>query len=177
MLPTARTLAELRKRELWADIVERWIGPPNKPFMRKRKDLFGCIDIVCLDGLPGVLGIQATSDSGGNVSARAQKIREECPAVRDWLAAGNRLQVWGWSKHRVSEKSVRWSPRIVTITLDDLGEFHTHVPERRKPYRKHKLKPGDGLAAFAKDVGKQRRKRKAKPGQRELVNLSEGESA
>lgn len=160
MLPTARTLAFLRKGEAFiaADIVERWVGPPNKPFMRKRKDLFGCIDIVVLEhGKQGLLGIQATSDqSSGNVSTRVRKIREECTAVaRAWLQAGNRLQVWGWSKHKVSEKSVRWSPRIVTIKLNDLGELDAHVPDRRKAFRKHK--PGSGLAAFAKDVKRQRK--------------------
>lgn len=163
MLPTARTLAFLRKGEAFiaADIVERWVGPPNKPFMRKRKDLFGCIDIVVLEhGKQGLLGIQATSDNGGNVTARVLKIRVDChPLAHAWLAAGNRLQVWGWSKHKVSEKAVRWSPRIIDITINDVGGLDAHVPPRRKRARKHR--PGSGLAAFAKDV-KRQRKSKAK---------------
>lgn len=107
MTPTARTLAACRKTGRIAEVVERWIPRANK-----RKDLFGFIDIVVLDGLPGVLGIQCTS--GSNVSARVKKIREECwPAAESWLRAENRIEVWGWRK-----KAGRWGVRIVKIEED-----------------------------------------------------------
>lgn len=79
-------------------------GPPGRS-----RDLFGFLDIVALDGQPGVLGIQATSRT--NVVARIKKIfgHPQKPGdegiaaglkvvnnCRDWLEAGNRVQVWGW---------------------------------------------------------------------------------
>jgi hypothetical protein len=109
MTPTARSLAEGRRREWRVDVVERWIGGGR---IKVRKDLFGCIDLVALDGRPGVLGIQATSRS--NVSARVRKIREECwPAAEAWLRAGNRLEVWGWGKLKAG-----WALRVVAVELD-----------------------------------------------------------
>ena len=109
MTPTARTLAAGRKQGWTVDVVERWIGGGR---IKVRKDLFGFIDIVALQpDLPGLLGIQATSRS--NVSSRVKKIREE-PRSETWLAAGNRIEVWGWGK-----KTGRWGVRIVTITAED----------------------------------------------------------
>jgi hypothetical protein len=105
--PTARSLKYGRDRGYLIEVVERWI-----PQARRRKDLFGCIDLVALDGRPGCLGVQATS--GSNVYARVKKIHEECwPAAEAWLQAGNRLEVWGWRKLRG-----RWEPRIVQVFLD-----------------------------------------------------------
>ncbi len=109
MTPTARSLAAGRANGWLIDVVERWIGGGR---IKVRKDLFGCIDLVALDGKPGVLGIQATS--GSNASARLKKIHGECwPAVERWLQAGNRLEVWGWRKLRG-----RWEPRITQVFLN-----------------------------------------------------------
>lgn len=75
---------------------------------RRRLDLFGCIDLVVLDGLPGVLGIQATSSS--NVAARRTKAETECvDALEQWLKAGNRFAVWGWAKRGKAGKRKLWT--------------------------------------------------------------------
>lgn len=84
-------------------MVEKWI-----PQARKRKDLFGVIDVLAIrDDV--VLGVQATSR--GNVSARIQKIadHENTPAIRK---AGIRLEVHGWGKMA----SGRWECRTVDVS-------------------------------------------------------------
>lgn len=104
--PTALTLRECRRR-LWpAAVVERW-----NQWARVRQDLFGGIDLVVLDDQPGVLGIQATSDS--NVAARVTKLTGLLEgALGVWLRRGNRLQVWGWRKVKG-----RWTARYVELGL------------------------------------------------------------
>ena len=63
-------------------------------YKRRNVDLFGIIDILALRG-PETLAIQATSKS--NTSARVHKI-ESSSALSFVLAAGWRLEVWGWYK-------------------------------------------------------------------------------
>lgn len=82
-----------------ADVVEKWIPRANI-----RRDMFGIIDIVALDGLTGVLGVQTTTAS--NVSARIKKART-IPEIVIWLERGNRLHFHGWAK-----KKGRW---MVTV--------------------------------------------------------------
>jgi hypothetical protein len=106
-----------------------------------RRDLFGCIDIVALDGLPGVLGIQATSLS--NRAARVAKIRtdpEVAPLARAWLLAGNRLEVWGWAK-----VEGRWAAS--SLAIQDEPELAPTLPVRAKRRRRRtppELPFGDG---------------------------------
>ena len=87
--PTQLTLRELRKATDCVQVVEHWC-----PFSRRRKDLFGFIDVIAIVGMETV-AIQTTS--WGNVSARAKKIAESdmLPYVR---AAGWKLLVHGWRK-------------------------------------------------------------------------------
>lgn len=78
MTPTARTLAECRKRGWIAQVVEQTI-----PRTFIKRDLFGCIDIVAVTP-EGIVGIQATSNlTGGNHGMRVQKILAE-PRMREW---------------------------------------------------------------------------------------------
>lgn len=88
--PTQRSLKHLRDAGYLVEVVERWI-----PQARKRKDLFGFIDIMALNG-EETLAVQTTSAS--NVSARVKKIteHENLSAVRD---AGWRILVHGWRKN------------------------------------------------------------------------------
>jgi len=99
--PTARTLEELRRREWPAQVVERWLpgrrpkkggapGETEPTAYGVRKDLFGAIDVLALDGCPGSLGIQACA--GASASERAKKAAAE-PLLRAWLRAGNRCSV------------------------------------------------------------------------------------
>lgn len=112
--PTSRSLEELRKHGYRAQVVERY-----NPHARRRVDLYGWIDIVALDGKPGVLGVQATSAS--NLSSRVQKICGECAeAAEEWLRAGNRAEVWAWSKKGPAGKRKVWVLRRHVIELPEL---------------------------------------------------------
>lgn len=121
--PTERTLDWLRERGYMVDKTEHWIGNPFVPASRKRKDLFGCIDVVALHRKRrGVLGVQATSRSG--VSARVTKSCTECrKALKLWLRSGNRFLVMGWfsrkeattTKKAQKDHVIRWYPRLVEI--------------------------------------------------------------
>ena len=113
MSPTARTLAMLRNEGYTAQVVERYCH-----FSRRRIDLFSCIDIVALH--PGqTVGIQATS--GANHSHRRDKAVAE-PKLREWLLAGNRFEIWSWSKKGPRGKAKRWVERREEIRLEDLPE-------------------------------------------------------
>ncbi len=106
-----RTIAECEKRGWpWAK-VEYW-----NHFSHTRHDLFGCIDYLVLDGLPGVLGVQVTTNS--NAAARVAKCQQVIP--RQWLAANNRLQVWDWAKRGPVGKRKLWTVKFIDITLADL---------------------------------------------------------
>lgn len=112
MTPTARTLAECRKRGWPAGIVERWIAQA-----RKRVDLFGFGDVAALDGERGALLIQCTSTD--SMSSRVKKIMDECEDnAKAWLAAGNRIQVWGWAKRGAKGKRKLWTLRRIAIISD-----------------------------------------------------------
>jgi hypothetical protein len=100
--PTARSLAECKKRQWPAQVVERF-----NTWSKKRIDLFGVIDIVAITP-SGILGIQATS--GSNHSARVAKALEE-PRLRAWLAAGGKFAVWSWAKKGEREKRKLWTLR------------------------------------------------------------------
>ena len=103
MTPTQRSLAHLRGMGYTAEVVERWLS-----FARRRQDLFGIIDIVCL-GDGETVGVQTTSSS--NVSARVKKITasEHLPALR---RAGWRLLVHGWRKNSTG----KWVLREVDVS-------------------------------------------------------------
>lgn len=101
--PTQLSLRTLRQFGYTAQVVERW-----NAYAKVRQDLFGFIDIVAINDLNGVLGVQSTSD--GNVSSRLRKIKENANAKR-WLDAGNRIVVHGWKLHRG-----RYACRVVQVT-------------------------------------------------------------
>ena len=103
MTPTQRSLARLRETGYVAEVVERW-----NPFARRRQDLFGVIDIVCL-GDGETIGVQTTS--GSNVSARVKKITESAHlgALR---RAGWKLVIHGWRKNAAG----KWQLREVDVS-------------------------------------------------------------
>lgn len=123
--PTARTLAECRKRGWTAQVVERW-----SQYARKTLDLFGVIDVVAivpreagpraLVGIPqgAILGIQTTSDA--HHSDRRAKILAE-PRARAWVKAGGRLELWSWSKRGDRGKRKLWSLRVEAFTAESWG--------------------------------------------------------
>jgi hypothetical protein len=98
--PTQRSLAHLRKLYPLVQVVEKWI-----PQARKRVDLYGIIDILCVSDSE-IVGVQATS--GTNVAARVSKIAES-PATPVLRKAGIRILVHGWRKNAAG----RWTLREV----------------------------------------------------------------
>ncbi len=109
--PTARTLAECRKRGWTAQVVERRIP---KSFVTL--DLFGCIDIIALTP-SGIVGIQATS--GSNHASRVTKSIAE-PKLRDWLTAGAKFEVWSWAQQGARDTRKLWTLRVEAIEIGAL---------------------------------------------------------
>lgn len=108
MTPTARTLKALREQGCEADVVERY-----QPHSRKKHDLFGMFDLICLrDGR--IVAIQCTSAS--NHSARRNKLLAE-PRLKLWLACGGLAEVHSWRKHTKPENGRWWRARIEPITV------------------------------------------------------------
>ena len=109
MSPTARTLKVLRDSGWTAQVVERFC-----PFSKRRKDLFGCIDIVAL--IKGrIVGVQACA--GGSHAARRTKSQAE-PLLQNWLQAGGLFVVWSWAKQGPAGKAKRWTFRIEGLKND-----------------------------------------------------------
>lgn len=102
--PTSLTLAHMRKQGYRADVVEKTVP---KTFIKK--DLFGIIDVLCV-GKGDTIGIQCTSDNGGNVAKRVRKM-QEAEAIGDLREAGWELWVVGWRK-----KKGRWVCRVVDMS-------------------------------------------------------------
>lgn len=95
--PTQRALAFCKAQGWTVQVVEKW-----NPWSRTRLDLFGCIDLVVLDGVGGgPLGVQVTS--GSNVSSRVSKARGE-KRIWQWLDSPARFEVWGFHKKKRRKK-------------------------------------------------------------------------
>lgn len=108
--PTARTLAECRKRGWLVGVVEQTI-----PHTFIKRDLFGFVDIVAVDDQPGAVLIQATGDNAGDVARRVTKIRGKARELEQCLRAGLRVQVWGWGKRGARGKRKVWTLRVVDV--------------------------------------------------------------
>lgn len=117
--PTARTLAECRKRGWPAGVVEKFVRFPPPGHL---VDLFGCLDLVAIvppfdkdgNGWPepgAILGIQACA--GPSHAPRRAKILAE-PRAKAWVEAGGRLELWSWSKRGDRGKQKRWTLRVET---------------------------------------------------------------
>lgn len=106
--PTQRTLAHCRKAQWTAQVVEKW-----NPHARIRQDLFGCIDLLVLNG--GILGVQACA--GSSHSARTKKALAE-PRLKTWLLSGGRFEVWSWAKRGPRGQVKRWTLRRTSVELD-----------------------------------------------------------
>lgn len=107
MTPTARTLAECKKRGWIAQVVEQTI-----PHTFIKRDLFGVIDIIAITP-GGILGIQATS--GTNHAARIAKAEQE-PRLAAWLSCGALFEVWSWSKRAKKVNGRQWQLRASSVS-------------------------------------------------------------
>ena len=77
------------------------------PFSKKRRDLFGFIDVVAVNpDLCKCVGLQITSRS--NVSTRVKKIMsEKRDNAKAWLKAGNEIFVIGWNNANPNNTEAR----------------------------------------------------------------------
>lgn len=108
--PAQKALKWIRDQGYTADVAEYW-----NHFARRRKDLFGFIDIVAAKAGEPLIGIQATSRT--NISARVRKIRS-IEAHSLWLSSGCRLLVVGL-------------PRVVELLEEGTIDVVHHKKSRR----------------------------------------------
>lgn len=121
---TQRTIRELKNMGMKCAIVEKFnafVGPHGI-----RQDMFGIIDVLALDPVRGVVGIQCCTTA---FKAHIDKMTvEKAQDTLDWLktpSANGRglvLEVWGWRKVKKVRggKAVVWKPRVQEITLTDI---------------------------------------------------------
>jgi len=117
---TQRTLRELRRQGLIAEVVEKYVQIPGS--FGFRRDLFKFIDIIALCPNRGILGVQSC---GQDFKAHIDKITDDpevTPNVVEWLRCGGKIDVYGWRKVKVKRggKAKIWAPRVQSITLEDI---------------------------------------------------------
>ena len=88
----------LEKDGWMCGVVERWI-----PQAKRRIDLFGFLDMVCIKKGQPMLGIQATAS--GNATARIRKITDS-ESAKLWLSCGYLIEVHDWVKRKKSNKRI-----------------------------------------------------------------------
>ncbi len=107
--PTEKTMAWLRGQGYVVAKVEQTVSR-----FRPTVDLFGCIDVVALKpGVPGVLGVQATTDR--HLAERVAKVKAE-PRADVWVACRNKLLVVGWALRGEPGKRKVWTPKVVDLS-------------------------------------------------------------
>lgn len=118
LTPTQRTLRALRDQGRKCAIVEKFnhrVGPYGI-----RQDLFGIIDVIALDPVRGVVGVQSTGSAFAEHDRKLKTERvQECV---DWLQTpGTALELWGWRKvlARRGGKQKIWAPRVKVYNLAD----------------------------------------------------------
>ena len=112
-----RSLEKIKEYGWLYDIVEQ----PYNRYTKKKKDLFGFGDILCLDGKRTVI-IQAT---GADLSSHRYKILENMFVI-PWLEAdGNELEIWSWRKLKKvrGKKATYWNLKITDVLLVN-GEIY-----------------------------------------------------
>jgi hypothetical protein len=106
--PTKRTLELLRREGYSAAVVERF-----NTYAKVRVDLFGFGDVLAIrPDCPGVLAVQATTTD--NQAGRLRKALA-IPELKVWVAAGNRVEIWGWRKNG---RSGRWEVTRRPVAVD-----------------------------------------------------------
>ena len=129
--PTSRTMKRLKKDGIPCGVVERWVtfGPPKKGMPSGiRKDLFGIIDVVALDlESQQIIGIQCGALSG-HAGHRTKILLSD--HAEDWLNCKGRIEIWSWGKKLAKKggKAMRWSPKIESITVEQIKEYENDKP-------------------------------------------------
>ena len=112
--PTQRTMKYLREQGATCAVVEKW-----NQHAGIRQDLFGFVDVLCLEPERGIVGVQCCARSGH--AAHRRKILEECTEhALTWLACGGKIEIWSWAKQKVKRggKAMRWTPKVEEITTE-----------------------------------------------------------
>jgi len=118
--PTQRTLKAMREQGRICGIVERFNAHVGK--FGIRQDLFGFIDIICLDPTDGIVAIQSC---GQSFSDHVKKLTEERNEnVYEWLKYAP-IELWGWRKVKLKKggAAMRWKPRIADLDIVGDGDL------------------------------------------------------
>lgn len=114
--PTQRTLKAMREQGRLCGIVERFNPYAGK--FGQRNDLFGFVDIVAIDPVDGIIGVQSC---GQAFSEHVRKMTEERnEAMFEWLKHA-KVELWGWRRKllRRGSTAIRWSPRVMDFWLEE----------------------------------------------------------
>ena len=117
--PTQKTLKAMREQGRLVGIVERF--NPYAGTFGQKSDLFGFLDLIALDPVDGIIGIQSC---GQAFSEHVKKMMEERnEAMFEWLKHA-KVELWGWRKVKARlagggyGKSERWKPRVADFWLE-----------------------------------------------------------
>ena len=115
----------MREQGRICGIVERFLhyskfvkGPNFPNSIGIRKDLFGFIDIVAIDPVVGIIGVQSCGQAfNEHVKKMTEERNEE---MFEWLKWA-KVELWGWRKVKLKRgsKAMRWKPRIADFWLEN----------------------------------------------------------
>jgi len=115
-----RTMQILRRQGSICAVVEKF--NPHVGEHGIRQDLFGIVDVLCLDPARGFVGIQCCS--GGTRKEHLRKLTEDkAQECLDWLGTpGGHLELWTWRKLKVKKggKAMIWKARVEPITVEGI---------------------------------------------------------
>lgn len=123
--PLQRTMGALRTLGVKCGKVEVFnpyagLRRPDGSTTGQRQDLFGIVDIICLDPARGFVGVQCCgADFAGHYRKMTTEKAQDCI---DWLQTpGGKLEIWSWRKLKLKKGglAMRWTPRVVELTMDD----------------------------------------------------------
>ena len=109
-----RSLKLIKNYGWFYEITEHW-----NQYTRRRHDLWGFCDILCLDG-KRTIAIQCC---GADLAKHRDKIYEN-EYIRAWLAAGNELEIWSFTKRKKvrGKRATYWHCKVTNVFL-----FHQDV--------------------------------------------------
>lgn len=119
--PTQKSLALLRAQGYTAEVVERWLPRANV-----RKDLFGFIDLVAMNG-DHLLAVQTTTLS--SYQQHVTKLKEKEDFLGTWLESAGKFEMHCWGEGRKAGKPYkRLRISLATISISK-GKVVWHESE------------------------------------------------
>ena len=109
--PTQRTLKAMREQGRLCGIVERFTRYGGSHGIRQ--DLFGFIDIICIDPASGIVGVQSCGSAFSQHTAKMTGETNEM--LCEWLKHA-KAELWSWRKVKVG-RAERWAPRVADFRL------------------------------------------------------------